>query len=243
MRYCEQGTRCDSFQTRFLKQIARIASAALLDRGAQVVSDLRSVKGGAVLVVDDEEPIRVAYRKLLEKMGVPSVFGAQDGIAAIEILHAHGPEIQVILLDLRMPRMNGMEFLRHLVNVHPHPVAVVLATAYPASDIEEEFFKSGSAVVLPAGYLPKPFSPHAFQEAVSHAQGLVRTKRSAMEQASSAQIQERLDRLASLVESLHKRTPNFWGQVGLQVAVTLILGAFVVVALLLGLDRLIGSAR
>src|SRR5439155_25677890 len=130
-----------------------------------------------------------------------------DGKGAIEILHASGREIQVILLDLRMPRMDGLEFLRHLVNVHPHPVAVVLATAYGDREIEEEFYKGGSLMVLPAGYLRKPFDKQQFKDAVLHAQGLVRTKQRAVEHDGVARVQERLDRVASLVESLHQRTP------------------------------------
>src|SRR5436190_12735979 len=108
-----------------------------------------------VLIVDDDEAIRYVYMSLLAEMTITSVCGAEDGLGAIEILHARGREIQVILLDLRMPRMDGLEFLRHLVNVHPHPVAVVLATAYGDREIEEEFYKGGSLMVLPAGYLRK----------------------------------------------------------------------------------------
>jgi CheY-like chemotaxis protein len=206
-----------------------------------VSNNENDLSGVAVLVVDDDGPIRSAYKRLLAEMGVTSVFSAEDGIAAIEILHARGHEIQVILLDLRMPRMDGMEFLRHLVNVHPHPVAVVLATAYGDRDVQEWFYKVGSLLVLPAGYLTKPFEKPQFREAVLHAQSLVKAKRHGMEEASVARVQERLDRVAGLVESLHQKTPTFWTQIGLQVAVALILGAFVIVALYLGIDRIIAK--
>ena len=137
--------------------------------------------------------------------------------------------------------MNGFEFFRHLVNVHPHPVAVVLVTAYGGNEIEEQFYKGGSLLVLPAMYLPKPSEPSVLKEAVLHAHSLVKAKRSAIEQAGVSRVQERLDRASALLESLHQRTPTFWTQIGLQVAVALILGAFVIVALYLGLDRIVSN--
>jgi CheY-like chemotaxis protein len=111
------------------------------------------LSGVSVLVVDDEEPIRKAFSKLLIGLGVRTILEAGNGLEAIEVLHAHGEQIRVILLDLRLPRMSGLELLRHLVNVHPHPVAVVMATAmataYWTEDVEEHFYKESSEVVWP----------------------------------------------------------------------------------------------
>jgi CheY-like chemotaxis protein len=65
-----------------------------------------------VLVVEDDEDIRVAIEMALDVNGF-SVSCAGDGFAALERLRAL-PAPAVILLDLRMPRMNGLEFLRAL---------------------------------------------------------------------------------------------------------------------------------
>jgi len=65
-----------------------------------------------VLVVDDDEDIRTVIELTLARRGY-EVLGAEDGIDALEQLHADGSP-SVILLDLRMPRMNGIEFLHAL---------------------------------------------------------------------------------------------------------------------------------
>lgn len=67
-----------------------------------------SLKGGMILLVDDEEIIRISGKYLLKKMGY-DVLVAEDGREAIEILESSHIKIDLILMDLIMPNMNGYE--------------------------------------------------------------------------------------------------------------------------------------
>jgi two-component system response regulator AlgR len=84
-----------------------------------------------VLIVDDEAPARSRLRNLLDDVAeqVPTevVVEAADGIAALEKLD--GVEADVALVDIRMPRMDGVELARHLAGL-ASPPAVIFVTAY-----------------------------------------------------------------------------------------------------------------
>jgi two-component system, cell cycle sensor histidine kinase and response regulator CckA len=83
---------------------------------------------GTVLVVDDEDTLRLAVSKMLRKEGF-SVIEAIDGSAAVDLFGANEREIGVVLLDLTMPGMTGREVLEELRRIQPD-VKVILTTAY-----------------------------------------------------------------------------------------------------------------
>ncbi len=81
-----------------------------------------------ILIVDDEAPARARMARLLEELGAGQMVGeAADGVDALEMVQAHEPD--VVLLDVRMPRMDGLELARHLGNMDTPP-AVIFTTAY-----------------------------------------------------------------------------------------------------------------
>jgi len=87
-----------------------------------------------LLLVDDEAPARARLRDLLGDIaaGLPTevVAEAADGIAALERAEALGPAaIDVALVDIRMPRMDGIELAQHLARLAPPP-AIVFVTAF-----------------------------------------------------------------------------------------------------------------
>ncbi len=71
-----------------------------------------SQDGQAVLVVDDDDDIREIIGIILDGEGIPSI-GAKDGVAALELMRQRGRP-SLILLDLMMPRLDGMGFVREL---------------------------------------------------------------------------------------------------------------------------------
>ncbi len=100
-----------------------------------------------VLIVDDEAPARDRLRRLLEEDGSHVVVGeAQNGRQAL--LLAEQLEPDVVLLDIRMPGLSGIETAQHL-NTFDKPPAIVFATAYDEYAIEA--FEA-SAI----GYVLKP---------------------------------------------------------------------------------------
>ncbi|MCA8911191.1 MAG: response regulator [Planctomycetes bacterium] len=105
-------------------------------------------KNRVVLVVDDEALIRWSLSQKLQDAGF-SVLEADTGRSALSQISHDG--ICAILLDLRLPDVNGLEVLRELRKTHPE-CCVWIMTAYGSPDAEQEAADLG---VL--GFLNKPF--------------------------------------------------------------------------------------
>ncbi len=103
-----------------------------------------------VLVVDDEENIRLVLRTLLKKHGY-EVEVADGGEAALAALDLFDPD--VILTDVRMPRMGGLDLLGAL-RAKQHPATVIVMSAYGNIDLAIEAMKAGAY-----DYVGKPFKP------------------------------------------------------------------------------------
>jgi two-component system response regulator AtoC len=103
-----------------------------------------------ILVVDDEENIRLVLKTLLKKHGF-DVEVADSGDAALALLDAFDPN--VILTDVRMPRMGGMDLLATL-KAKQHPATVIVMSAYGSVDLAIEAMKAGAY-----DYVSKPFKP------------------------------------------------------------------------------------
>ena len=87
-----------------------------------------------VLVVDDEAPARERLRQLLDDIdGFDCCADAANGEAALEIVNADKPDI--VLLDIRMPGMDGIQTAHH-INALSDPPAIVFTTAYDEYAIE-----------------------------------------------------------------------------------------------------------
>lgn len=116
-----------------------------------------------VLIVDDEAPARDRLRQLLEEDGAHAVVGeAGNGRRALELAQELSPD--VVVLDIRMPGLSGIETAHHL-NTFEHPPAVIFATAYDEYAIEA--FEA-SAI----GYVLKPVRRERLHQALELAQRL-----------------------------------------------------------------------
>ncbi len=103
-----------------------------------------------VLVVDDEENIRLVLRTLLRKHGY-DVELAESGEAALALVDSFGPD--VILTDVRMPRMGGLDLLATLKAKNVGATVIVMS-AYGSIDLALEAIKAGAY-----DYISKPFKP------------------------------------------------------------------------------------
>lgn len=112
-----------------------------------------------VLVVDDDRDIRDLLRFMLEADGY-AVETADDGVAALEVL-TNTDEIWIVLLDINMPRMTGLEVCERLSALQGHVARhlVVLMTAGR--------FPDGDAPPPVRALLPKPFDLHALQALIA----------------------------------------------------------------------------
>ena len=104
----------------------------------------------AVLVVEDEDPLRQAVMSMLRRQGF-SVSGAPDGAAAIELLRASRSNIDLILLDMTIPGASSHEVLAEAVRVRPG-TRVILTSAYSQEMLMSSM--SGSQI---CGFIRKPY--------------------------------------------------------------------------------------
>jgi len=130
----------------------------------------------SVLVVDDEEAVRVAIARVLSRAGF-TVETAESGEEAIAVIN-RGKQFHAILTDLQMPGVTGVEFLK-LVRERDLDVPVVVLTGNPS-------LESAMAVVQYGGfrYLAKPFKNDEIVEALRCATSMYRLavlKRRALE--------------------------------------------------------------
>ncbi|MDX8389587.1 MAG: PAS domain S-box protein [Mariprofundaceae bacterium] len=109
---------------------------------------------GKVLVVDDEPVIRELVIKILDKAGI-QVFEACDGVEGVEYYQKYQDQISVVLLDMTMPKMNGLECYRELQRINPD-VRVILSSGYSEEETLEEF-----AIEKVPSFIQKPYRPNA----------------------------------------------------------------------------------
>lgn len=107
-----------------------------------------------ILVVEDEVEIRETIVALLEKENF-EVHSAADGKTALEKLQS-GSQPLLIICDINMPKMNGMDFIRHSLT-QLQQTNVVMLTAYAEKERIIEALQLGAL-----DYIVKPFDPQAF---------------------------------------------------------------------------------
>lgn len=90
---------------------------------------------GKVLIVDDEPHVRKFVGLIMKRLGATSILEAADGEQAVELFQAEAPDLT--LLDVNMPRMDGVETLRHIMSVRPDAVVVMLTSLANRQTVEE----------------------------------------------------------------------------------------------------------
>lgn len=119
-----------------------------------------------VVLVDDEVPARTRLKELIDDCAplVPAVVvgEAGNGREALELLESVSADL--LLVDIRMPQMSGIEFARHALALQPAP-AIIFITAY-----DEYAIKAFEVRAL--DYLLKPVRRARLQEALARARGL-----------------------------------------------------------------------
>ena len=115
-----------------------------------------------VLLVDDEEIVRALCQSVLERQGYRVII-ARDGREALQAYSQREREIDLVILDLSMPHLSGIETLERLRAFNPN-VRVILASGY-SLDTQHELFQSAQVL----GFVPKPFQPADLLRMVRHA--------------------------------------------------------------------------
>ncbi len=131
-----------------------------------------------VLIAEDETLIRLDLRGMLEAAGFDVCAEARDGVEAIELAASTEPDLAV--LDVKMPRLDGIEAARRILDERPMPVVIV--SAFTEQSIVKRAAEAGVF-----GYLAKPFREDDLMPAIA-------TARARFDQLAA--VREQVDSLA-----------------------------------------------
>ena len=104
-----------------------------------------------VLVVDDEPTVRRLARRVLLEDGF-EVIEAADGAEALDLVDGSGAPLRVVVSDIVMPKLNGVQLLQRLSITHPE-LPVILMSGYAGPELAER------GIQAPCSLLVKPFKP------------------------------------------------------------------------------------
>ena len=138
---------------------------------------------GRILIAEDETLIRLDLRQLLESAGFDVCAEAKDGEEAVELARAEQPDVAV--LDVKMPKLDGIEAARRILEERPIPI--VMLTAYGQDELVARAVEAGVF-----GYLVKPFREQDLLPAI-------RTARARHEELVA--LREQADSLAEALAS------------------------------------------
>jgi len=119
---------------------------------------------GTILLVDDEESVRLMGTRMLERIGF-EVLPASDGREALAIYRERPGDIALVLLDLTMPDLDGEETFRELRRLDSN-VCVVMTSGYTESEIAPRFARQRLS-----GFLQKPYTLNALTQCLRNALG------------------------------------------------------------------------
>jgi two-component system cell cycle sensor histidine kinase/response regulator CckA len=114
--------------------------------------------GCHILVVDDERAVRRFASRILQQDG-HTVHEAPDGADALELIERGDVPVELVVSDIIMPRLNGVELMKALAVTHPG-IPVILMSAYAQGELAER------GVMAPCGVVAKPFPAERLVEEV-----------------------------------------------------------------------------
>jgi PAS domain S-box-containing protein len=122
------------------------------------------IKGhGRILVVDDEESVRIILKEMLEDLGYSIASICTNGRDAVNYYARHAKEVDLIVIDMLMPKMNGRDAFHEIRTINPHAAGLIVS-GYGDGFSQDEFVAMGFY-----GVLSKPFTLSSLSKSVSEA--------------------------------------------------------------------------
>ena len=117
---------------------------------------------GHILLVDDEEAIRIMTSQMLETLGY-QVSVADNGATGIEVYNQIFEDIDLVIIDMIMPKLSGRDCFRAMKSINPE-VKAVLSSGYARDGAVEDTLNEGMV-----GFIQKPFRLLQFSQTVAEA--------------------------------------------------------------------------
>ena len=161
----------------------------------------------SVLIVDDDDLNHEVVSFFLEEIGIKTIHSGYDGIEGLELIAQHKPHL--IILDIVMPRLGGLDVLRQLRSMPAHSeTPVIVLTGNDSSESRESMFAAGAT-----DYVTKPLLAQEFQGRVkTHLKNLLlvggletQLETIASEMRSAAELQRSMLPPPSMAEDIKRR--------------------------------------
>ena len=120
-----------------------------------------------VLICDDSKFMANISERLLNKMGHEVIHKAHDGEDALDYFVQEWPDIDLILLDVVMPKIDGLQILRQMLNINPM-AKIIMVTAISNTSIV-----TGAMQIGAVDFVTKPFRLSEFAKAVNNVVSLI----------------------------------------------------------------------
>ena len=107
-------------------------------------------------LIDDSKVMRSILRKsiLMNNVQVSEFLEADNGVAGLEMLTGHRDRLDIVFMDLHMPRMNGVEMLKRLRSEGIQSVPIVIVSTSADHEMQKTCMELGAV-----GFIRKPFTP------------------------------------------------------------------------------------
>lgn len=126
------------------------------------VAPVKATRDATILIVDDEEMIRELARDMLTDLGY-RVVACEDGPSALDYYREHVSDVDLVILDMVMPKMTGKEVFQAMKAINPD-IKAILSSGYSINGAAKDLFAEG---VL--GFVQKPFESTEFSSKVAQA--------------------------------------------------------------------------
>jgi two-component system response regulator (stage 0 sporulation protein F) len=112
-----------------------------------------------LLLAEDDEPCRILVSEILRGANV-QIFKAWDGMSAKQIYSRHANEIELVIIDICLPGLDGFELLKQIKIINPHVITLALSALAPALLIEKCELAGFNSLIS------KPFDSKQFYQTV-----------------------------------------------------------------------------
>jgi len=151
---------------------------------------------GNVLVVDDEPVVLTSCERILTPEGY-NVKGVSSVKDAMEYLK--NGDVDIVITDLKMPEMDGIDLIRWLKDNNPS-IGIVVITGYPSQETIKDALHMGII-----DYLPKPFSPALLLDVTAKAISFVRSKGVEEVKTEEQEVAEKAEEIRKVIEANRNR--------------------------------------
>jgi len=213
---------------------------------------IEEIKNRGILIVDDEKGIVEIIKKVLNEEGFNNIYTAFNGVDALSQLSSCGENIYLVLLDLMMPKLSGMDVVKHLSNVHQFPIGIIIITGFGSISVVNEFYQSSKGNVIPLDFIPKPFKFDDLLTEVYRTLDAIHKKRQGYLDISAKLLHDKLDEIGhkispiSVVPSIKNdlerllfKQRGFFAELGLDVVRIVIIALMVIGLLYFGIGDLL----